>query len=155
MSSVSNPVPNGAHIPLGDNIGRTLQIAKVNGTLTVTFENFTPHTGDQPLDIRIYHNSLVTLTLDTGNCDWEFHHGAAVTLGTPGYPGSRYKNLQYGSGQRCVSVNFEAAYLDIQTANSDPYNMKFIVYTDPDTQTPYPTPLPLFIDPDIKNPGNH
>jgi hypothetical protein len=32
--------------------------------------------------------------------------------------------------------------------------MTFIVYTDPATGATYPTPLSVFIDPDIKNPGH-
>jgi hypothetical protein len=155
MSGISNAVPDGAHITPGSPINRTLQIAKVNGVLTVTFENFQPPSGDGKLDIRIYHDCVVTLTLDTGNCDWEFDRSAALTLGTPGYSGVRYHNLQLGSGTRCTSAAFEAQYLNIQQANNDPYNMKFIVYNDPVTGAQYPNPLSLVIDPEIKNPGNY
>jgi hypothetical protein len=155
MSGVSNAVPGGSHIMPVDNINRTLQIAKTGSGFSVTFKNVVQPSGDGPLDIRIYHDSLVAYTLDTANCDWEFDHSAAVTLGTPGTPGNRYKNLslQY-TGQRCTGMTFEAAWLNIPGSNSDPYNMTFIVYTDPATGATYPTPLSVFIDPDIKNPGH-
>src|SRR5689334_594284 len=142
MSNVSNPVPNGSHIPHVDTINLTLRIAKANGGFSVTFENFVPLPGDGPLDIRIYNNSLVALTLDTGNCDWEFDQNTAVTLGTPGTPGARYYNLALtrNANQRYVKATFEAAYLNISMANSDPYSMNFIVYNDPVTGLPYSPP---------------
>jgi hypothetical protein len=36
----------------------------------------------------------------------------------------------------------------------DPYNLKFLVYIRDATGNWLPTPLPVTVDPDIKNPGD-
>ena len=156
MSNVANPITDGPPITPGAPVNRTLKITKNGGSLSASFEGVSSMPGDGPLDIRIYNDCVVTLALDTGNCDWEFDPAAAVTLGTPGSPGARYHNLRLAtSNQRNVRATFEAAYLNITTANSDPYSMNFIVYTDPTTGAHYPQPVNLNIDPQIRNPGPH
>ena len=149
-------VPAGPPITIVDHINHILQISGTNPDFFVKFENFTPMPGDQPLDIEIFHNSSITLTLDTGNCDWEFSHTADVPPITLGAHGRTilYSNLTApidGNG-RCTQASLQASLAD--GPGSDPYNMHVVIYTDPQTGAPFNPPVTRFIDPAFKNPGH-
>ena len=135
----------------------TLDQTNIKFKITGTNPNFSV-SPDNPLDFSVNHNGIVALSVDTTNCDWEFNIDYPVTLG-PELPPTRYQNLKRSfdpNTGRCTQVSFEASYFSTYTdsdANYDPYNVNFIIYTDPTTGNDLGQPAQKQIDPHIKNPG--
>lgn len=153
FGGTQNPIPPGPHVP-GTILPFKLQISGCNGNYTVLFEGVKPKDSNNPLDIDINQNSVITFTLDTSNCDWEFDPAAGVTLGTLQSPKGTYVNLTEnvdGNG-RYTTATLEATFIPPPAANEDQYNLNFIIYKDP-CGTVYPggkswgTPDPHFWNP--------
>jgi hypothetical protein len=110
---------------------------------------------DGPLQIRVPTDCVIVLRLDS-SWKWEFRHQNAVTLGPMGYPDNpRYFNLESKIADGlCKEVRFNAIYLPISEANTDPYAL-YVQLEQENAKGVVEVPLLLRIDPDITNPGDH
>ncbi len=161
---IANPVriqPSTSQLPqqTDDNTIRyTVSLRNVSGVLKPYFnyKSYDPHPEmDTNFELRIRIRpdngySYVELTLDD-SWNWEFAAQDALMLGQDG--GDFYENLVIDpSGSKAT---FYANYNPDQTrTDTDPYYMTFLVYIQNVNQAPFPTPLVVTVDPDIKNPGD-
>ncbi len=123
---------------------------------------------DLPLDMRVYdQNNKIELQLDTSNVDWYFDTSApdVVTVGVdktlPHSPTYYYYALTFGpSNPKCTLISFYARRCDDvdpstqqKFVNKHPFTIRVLLDQDVGGVTTT-TPLVLYIDPGIKNPGD-
>ncbi len=135
----------------------------IAGQLYVSFNTTAQKPGDGLLDLRICEDTLLVFELQNNGPEiWEFSHPAGITLAydVPAAPDQDWlQNYSMvppdtGDDELCLTAQIEARHSFRKQLRNYKYNLKFKIYTSP-RGTTYIEPIELFIDPDIKNPGDY
>ncbi len=153
------PWPNGPAMPLQTKTNTRsykLSLTAASGVLKPYFkdkpDDINPANDAEPR-LHVPKSCYLELNLDT-KWKWTFLPGdGGVMLGKSKLAGDRYFALNPDPGGQ--KVTFFAVYLDSpKRADTDPYNLSFLVHMELADGTSDPTPLLVVVDPDIKNPGD-